>query len=223
MPSIKKVLLIGATGLTGSQCLRELIADNNFAQIEAWVRKPLDISHPKLKCVITDFSKISHIQSTTATHIFCCLGTTIRKAGSQEAFREIDCGYVVELAKLAERSHAEKFIVISSLGASADSGNFYLHVKGEMEEAVKNCSIPSIIILRPSILLGKRQEFRIGEVIGKGLFRTFNFLLVGKLKKYRGIESATVARAMLTLAKEQSEGVYIIESDHIHKWQAIKK
>jgi uncharacterized protein YbjT (DUF2867 family) len=223
MPSIKTALLIGATGLTGSLCLRELIADNYFTYIEAWVRKPLDISHPKLKSILMDFSMISQLPSTTATHIFCCLGTTIRKAGSQEAFREVDYGYVVELAKLAERSHAETFLVISSLGANAGSGNFYLRVKGEMEETIKKCTIPSIIIMRPSMLLGNRPEFRAGEQIGKGLMKAFNFLLVGKLKRYRGIEAATVARAMLTLAKEQSEGTFIVESDHIHKWQAHNK
>jgi uncharacterized protein YbjT (DUF2867 family) len=219
MPPAKKALLIGATGLIGAHCLQELIMDNEFAQIEAWVRRPLDLSHPKLQSIIMNLGDIPQIVSTDATHIFCCLGTTIRKAGSQNAFRKVDYEYVVELAKLAERSHVEKFLVISSIGANAESGNFYLRVKGEMEEAVKSLSIPAIIIIRPSMLLGKRQEFRLGEQIGKGLMLVFNFLLVGKLRKYRGIKSVTVAKAMVRLAKEHSEGRIEVESNHIGNWQ----
>jgi uncharacterized protein YbjT (DUF2867 family) len=219
MSTSKKALLIGATGLIGSHCLQELITDKEFAHVEIWVRNPLEIKHPGLKCVIKDFRSISKISSTDATHIFCCLGTTIKIAGSKEAFREVDYEYVVELARLAERSGTEKFLVVSSIGANSRSGNFYLRVKGEMEEAIKCCKIPSIIIMKPSMLLGKRKEFRAGEQIGKGLMLAFDFLLVGKLKKYRGNEAATVARAMVTLAKEQNTGIFLADSDHIRKWK----
>jgi uncharacterized protein YbjT (DUF2867 family) len=215
----KKVLLIGASGLIGHHCLRLLLADNEYTHVEIWVRQPFEIKHPKLKCIVTDFNDITKIPSTDATHIFCCLGSTIKKAGSQSAFRKVDYEYVAELAKLAERSHAENFSVVSSIGANPNSGNFYLRVKGEMEVSLKACSIPSILILRPSMLLGKRQEFRFGELMGKAMMQSFGFLLVGKLRKYRGIQAETVARVIVKLAKKQSKGILILESDQINKWQ----
>lgn len=218
-PIAKKALIVGASDLIGGCCLQELTNVIEFTHIESWGRKPLKISNSRLKNVQVNFTDIAKIPSTDATHLFCCLGTTIRKAGSQAAFREVDFEYVVALAKLAERSHAEKFLVISSIGANSGSGNFYLRVKGEMEEAVKSLAIPSIIFMRPSMLLGKRPEFRIGEEFGKMIMLAFNFLLVGKLRKYRAIEATTVARAMLTLAKEPTHGMLVVESDHIHKWQ----
>jgi uncharacterized protein YbjT (DUF2867 family) len=222
MPLAKKALIVGASGLIGGSCLTELTNDKEFTHIETWGRKLLKLSNSRLKSVQLDFTGIAKIPSTDATHIFCCLGTTIRKAGSKAAFREVDFEYVLEMAKLAERSKAEKFLVISSIGANSGSGNFYLRVKGEMEEAVRSLSIPSIIFMRPSMLLGRRPEFRIGEEIGKLVMLAFNFMLVGNLRKYRAIEAATVAKAMLTLAKEPTRGMLVVESDHIHKWQKTK-
>jgi len=219
MTHSKKALLIGASGLIGSHCLQALLDDVYFTQIEVWVRKPLAIKHLKLKCIIRDLGDISQIPATDATHVFCCLGTTIKKAGTQAAFRKVDFDYVVEMAKLAERSHVTNFTLISSIGANPQSGNFYLCVKGQMEEAVKSCSIHSIIILRPSMLLGKRQEFRIGEEVGKALMHALNFLFVGKLRKYRGIQASAVAKEMIELAKESSAGIRVVESDKIRKWQ----
>jgi len=215
----KKALIVGATGLIGSNCLKILLNDSSFSLTEVWTRKPMELIHPRLKNIVTDFRDIAKIQSTDATHIFCCLGTTIAKAGSQSAFREVDFEYVLALAKLAERSDTLSFSVISSIGANPKASNFYLRTKGEMEEAVNACSIPSIIILRPSMLLGKRQEFRFGEMVGKALMLAFNFMLVGKLRKYRGIQAVSVASAMVRLAKENSKGIVVIESDQIHKWQ----
>jgi uncharacterized protein YbjT (DUF2867 family) len=215
----KNALLIGASGLVGSHCLKILLEDEEFEQIEAWVRRPLEIVDTKLNCVVMDFGDISKISGIKATHVFCCLGTTISKAGSQAAFQEVDLEYVIELAKLAERSHVEKFIVISSIGANPASKNFYLRTKGKMEEGVKSCSIPSAIILRPSMLLGARQEFRLGEQIGKMLMRIFNSLLIGKLIKYRGIEANSVARAMVSLAKEESKGLRVVEYNQMQKWK----
>lgn len=212
-----KALLVGATGLIGSNCLQELLNDDAFSEVEVWARKPLGIFHPKLRIVLVDFHDISRISSTDASYVFCCLGTTIKNAGSQEAFRRVDFDYVAEMAKIAQRSGVSKFLVISSLGASLDTSNFYLRTKGEMEAEVIKCGIPSIVILQPSMLLGNRNEFRPAEVIGKALMQVFDFIFIGKIKKYRAIKASDVAKAMVRLAKEDNTGVLIIESDEIRE------
>jgi len=212
-----KALLVGATGLIGSHCLQALLYDNAFTEVEAWVREPLGLIHSKLRIVLIDFPYISRIPTTDASYVFCCLGTTIRNAGSQDAFRKVDFEYVVEMAKLAQRSGVEKFLVISSLGAGVGASNFYLRTKGEMEEEVIRCGLPAVVILRPSMLLGKRKEFRPAEVVGKAAMQVFNFILFGKLKKYRAIKASDVARAMVRLAKDNNTGVLKIESDQIQE------
>ncbi len=213
---MKKALLLGSSGLIGSHCLIELLADEYYTTIEIWVRTSSGIKHPKLKETIIDFDNIKN-KSTDAQHVFCCLGTTIKKAKSQEAFRKVDFDYVVDLAKISEKSEVEKFLVISSIGAKMNTKNFYLRTKGQMEKAIKQCKIPSIFIFQPSILLGKRKEFRFGELIAKFLMRLFKYLFWGKMKKYRGIEATNIAKAMVMLAKEENQGVHVLISDEIQK------
>jgi uncharacterized protein YbjT (DUF2867 family) len=212
-----KALLIGSTGLIGTHCLNELLLDKEYSDIEIWVRNKTDNSNQRLTEKLINFDKISEIQLTDADHVFCCLGTTINKVKTKEAFVKIDRDYVTELAKLAERSVCKKFIVVSSIGAYLKSRNFYLRTKGEMEEALKKLSIPAIYIFRPSMLLGKRNEFRFGEQLGKAFMFGFQFLFIGKLRKYRGIHAFNVAHAMVMMAKSDQKGVFIIESDQIEK------
>ncbi|MGA2299053.1 MAG: nucleoside-diphosphate sugar epimerase, partial [FCB group bacterium] len=143
---MKKALLAGASGLVGRSCLDELLKDDYYSDVEIWIRKSLNITIPKLTEKIIDFSEIGNMPKTEAEHIFCCLGTTIRIAKTKEAFRKVDYDYVIELGKLAERSGCEKFLVVSSLGANKDSGNFYMRTKGEMEDSLRKFSIPSLSI-----------------------------------------------------------------------------
>jgi uncharacterized protein YbjT (DUF2867 family) len=212
-----KALIIGATGLIGSECLELLLKDDAYSFVEIWVRNITGNTHPKLIEKLLNFDKISVLPLTNADHVFCCLGTTINKVKTKEAFTRIDKEYVSALAKFAEQSGCQKFVVISSIGANKNSGNFYLRTKGEMEEEVKSCSIPTIFILRPSMLLGKRKEFRLSEQIGKVLMVAVKYLLIGKMKKYRGIQATTVAKAMLHIAKRKEKGVFILESDVIER------
>jgi uncharacterized protein YbjT (DUF2867 family) len=217
METNNKALVVGASGLVGNLCVRELLNDEYYDTVEVIVRKSLGIVHPKLLERIIDFSELHAIPLVDAPHIYCCLGTTIAKAKTQEAFRKVDYEYVLEMGKLAERSQASKFIVISSIGASYQSRNFYLRTKGEMEEALKKLSIPGVFVLRPSFLMGKRKDFRFGEYVARGVMIFAGFLLVGKLKKYKGIKALNVARAMIELAKSRSAGFVILESDKIQE------
>ncbi len=213
----KKALIAGASGLIGKTLLMELLDSGYYNEIEIWVRKPLGIIYQNLKEKIIDFSKINEIGTIEAVHFFCCLGTTIKKTKSREAFRIVDYNYVFESAKIASKSSCSKFFVISSLGADSKSNNFYLRTKGEMEEAVKSLSIKSVFILRPSLLLGKRDEFRFGEWLAKWIMTLLEPLFIMGLKKYKGIKVSVIARAMIRLAKSESIGSTILESDKIQE------
>jgi len=212
-----KTILIGASGLIGKSLINQLLESNLYREIQSWVRTPSWTPDQKFVEMVLVFDEIPDIPSVDANHIYCCLGTTIRKAKTREAFRKVDVTYVSELARLAERSGIKTFLVISSVGANPKSGNFYLRTKGEMEELVKACSIPSIYILRPSMLLGDRQEKRFGETIWKILSGLFSPFLFGSLGKYRAIRADYVARAMIRCALASKPGIHVLESDEIQR------
>ena len=146
--------------------------------------------------------------------MFCCLGTTIAAAGSKEAFRKIDFDLPVKIAEEASKNNIFSFLIISSLGADTKSSNFYYKTKGEMEKTIQKFSFRKISILRPSMLLGGRKEFRLGEIIGKELMRALSFVFVGSLKKYKAIHAQNVAKAMVEIANNDF-GKTIFESDEI--------
>ncbi|MFA5195052.1 MAG: NAD(P)H-binding protein, partial [Bacteroidales bacterium] len=156
MENKTKALLIGASGLTGSHCLNLLLEDNYFQEVEIWCRKPTGVKHKKLTETIINFEKLSDI-NINAQLVFCCLGTTIKKAGTKENFFKTDHDYVIDLAKNTRQKAAEKFIYISSIGANAKSSNFYLKTKGQVEKDLKTVFTEGLFILRPSMLMGKRK------------------------------------------------------------------
>jgi uncharacterized protein YbjT (DUF2867 family) len=213
----RKALIVGATGLIGGYCLQALLDDPNYSEVIALVRNPILKTHRKLKTVVTKFDNLEHELSSIQAHdVFCCLGTIIKKAGSQEAFKKIDLSLVVTVAELMRKQGAEQFLVISSMGANKDSKVFYNRTKGEMEEALKEIDFPFLRIIRPSLLLGKREEFRFGEKIGVILTPVLKPFLVGSLKKYAPIEAESVAHFMVKVAHEESaSGSHVYESDMI--------
>jgi uncharacterized protein YbjT (DUF2867 family) len=216
----KTALVVGSTGLIGSVLLKELLTDDYYQKIAAWVRKPAGLVHPKLIEKVTDFNGIDDFVPQPVTHVYCCLGTTIKKVKTKEAFRKVDFGYVIDTAKYALRCGAEKFVVVSSIGAGKNSSVFYLQTKGEMEEALMKLPIPCIIIFRPSLLLGKRNEFRLGELFSKMFMSFAGIFLLGKLKKYCAIKASHVALAMKNISREDKKGIFIIESDQIEKYSS---
>ncbi len=217
-----KALIIGASGLIGQHLLSLLEIDDYFNEIELWLRKPIEIISSKVKIKLIDFEKITETESIHADVVFCCVGNTIKKAKTREAFRKVDFDIPVNIAKLCVNSNTHKLIIISSIGAERESKNNYLKTKGEMEYAVSQYNIPSIVFLRPSILLGNRNEFRLGEIIGKIIIQLLGFLLLGKYRKYRGIKALSVAKVMLSIAKHNTKGIRIMESDEIEKINEIK-
>ncbi len=217
----RKALLVGATGLIGGYCLQALLDDSNYSEVVALVRKPILKTHRKLITVITQFSDLENELSNIQAHdVFCCLGTTIKKAGSQEAFKKIDFSLVVTVAELMRKQGAEQFLVISSMGANKDSKVFYNRTKGEMEEALKEIGFPFLRIIQPSLLLGPRKEFRFGEKIGAFLTPVLKPFLIGSLKKYSPVKAESVAHFMVKIASEEPRSaVHIYESNMI--WQFL--
>lgn len=207
------VCIAGSTGLTGSFLLEKLLHDSDVSKVYALVRKPSSRRADKLIEITFngDFSKVELPEKADA--FFCCLGTTIKKAGSQDAFRLVDVQLPTQLIAMAEKMDARSFVLQSSVSAQADSSNFYLKCKGEVENKLKLSSIPIKCTVRPSILAGPRKEFRLGEKIGLVLMQLLRPLFIGKLKRYRAVHVDRVAESMLKAAKSQEPGWLIIESE----------
>ncbi|NUU34408.1 oxidoreductase [Pseudomonas sp. C2B4] len=203
------VLLAGATGLTGEHLLDRLLNEPTITRVLAPSRRPL-ARHPHLENPVGDPAMFLPQLSGRVDIAYCCLGTTIKQAGSEQAFRAVDLDMVVAFAKRAREMGARHLIVISALGADRRSSNFYNRVKGEMEYALRAQDWPQLTICRPSLLLGERLEPRLGEKVAGPLSR----LIPGK---YHGIEACQLARAMWRLALEEQDGLRIVESDELRK------
>jgi len=214
----KSALLIGATGLVGAYVKEEILQNSDYNHLKTFVRYQTNEEHSKLEEVKIDFENMSdYKEHFKVDDLFICLGTTKKKAGTQEKFRKVDYDYVVEAARLAKESGVTKIAVVSAIGADESSRFFYNQVKGEMEQAVSAMGIRSTYFFRPSLLLGDRKEFRLGERVGEVLGRVSQPLLRGKLQKYRSVHGQTVAKAMVRFLKDGRDGVHIVESDLISK------
>jgi len=212
----KTALLIGATGLVGNELLQLLLKDNSFSSIKIFVRKKAEIKHAKLIQIVVDLNNLSNYSNEIKGDvIFCCIGTTMKVAGSKEAFIKIDFDIPLNFAKIAMANGVDAFILISSLGANKNSSNFYYSVKGKVEEELKKINFNHLVVLRPSMLLGNRNEFRFLEVIGKFFMQALGFIFIGKLKKYKAIEAKKVAKACLIMANENKNSFSVVESDEI--------
>ncbi|GAB3637650.1 oxidoreductase [Hymenobacter arcticus] len=210
----KTALLAGATGLIGSALLPLLLASDRYAKVIVVGRRPVATQHPKLTQVVVELGALEAERlRLIADDVFCCLGTTIKQAGSREAFYKVDFLYVVQLAALTAANFAAQFLVVSSLGADASSRVYYSRVKGEMEEAVRQTPFRAIHIFRPSLLLGDRAQPRLGERLGAAVLALVRPLLRGGWRKYRPVAAATVAQAMLRAAQDDGGGVRIHNSD----------
>lgn len=211
----KKAVLLGATGLIGSELLQLLLADDHIAEVRVLTRRATGLKHAKLKEVIGDLLDPDFLsKEVKGDLIFCCIGTTQAKTPDLTMYRKIDHGIPVHAAEAASSQKDAVFLVVSSMGANAGSRIFYNRTKGQMEEDVKESGVAKAYIFRPSLLMGDRQERRTMEGIGQAVFA-----LIGRFlpKKYRGIKGETVARAMLRVAKEHPDQT-VFPSDEIHQW-----
>ncbi|MEO8148039.1 MAG: NAD(P)H-binding protein [Bacteroidia bacterium] len=201
----KTALVFGSTGLIGSHLLEKLCSDERYDRVKIFVRRKstdLIFNIEKVEQCIVDFDRLDeYAKQIIGDDIFICVGTTIKNVkGDKAAFRKVDFDIPVDAARLASQNNVKGFFVISSLGADAGSNNFYLKTKGEMEKAVQQFKFERLSFLRPSILLGNRNEVRVGESIAQFIMKPLAFLFIGPLKQYKPNDSKLVAMAMIEIA-----------------------
>jgi uncharacterized protein YbjT (DUF2867 family) len=210
--------IAGATGMTGQLLLNRFLDDGGFDPVLALLRRPLHRRHPRLLERVVDFSALASMAAAPVDVAICCLGTTIRKAGSKEAFRAVDYGYALAFARWARGQGARHFLYVSSVAADLGSPNFYLRVKAETERDLEEIGFEWLDIFQPSFLLGHRAESRPGERVGQAVVQGLKFLLSGPLERYRGVHGSTVAQAILERARQPGEaGV------RRHEWSSISE
>jgi len=214
----KSVLLLGATGLIGSHCLGLLQNDDACNRIILLTRRPLPQTSlaEKTRQHVIDFDRMQdYSESFAVDQLFICLGATRKKAGSKAAFYRVDFTYALQAARLAAERNVSDLLLVSSLGAHPGSVFFYSRVKGQLEQAVGKLPFRSITVFRPSVLLGRREQPRPGEMMVEKLSPWFDFLFPGPLKKFKPIQAEQVARAMVQTAQNPAPGIIILESDQI--------
>lgn len=202
----KTAAIIGATGLIGSHLLKLLQDDDHFSEISVLVRRPFPNNHPKIKVLVIDFADEAAFKAGIdgCDAVFVAVGTTQKKVkGDKEAYRKVDYGIPVNAAKFCAETGCKSFLLVSSVGADSRSSNFYLNLKGEVEDEISRQSIPSISIFRPSMLLGNRQESRPMETVAQVISKGVSFLFPSKFKP---IAAANVAKAMVAASKLDNPG-----------------
>ncbi|MFN8309284.1 MAG: oxidoreductase [Chitinophagales bacterium] len=214
-------IIIGASGLVGSHLLGQLLPNPYFNSLTALVRKPLPVKNNKLKQVLVDFDHLpDYAEAFSGDVLFSALGTTIGKAGSQDNFFRVDATYQIEAARLAKSKGVQQHALVSALGADAKSSIFYNRVKGETEAAITAMGFATEIIVRPSILLGARNEKRNGEAVAQWVAKNLSFIFSGPLAKYKGVPAEIVAGAMIAAVQNQYKGLHIVENDQL--WATAK-
>jgi uncharacterized protein YbjT (DUF2867 family) len=209
------VLLVGATGLVGRECLRLLLADSGFGRIVVVTRRPLspDVRSPKLATHVVDFDHLNEYDELfNVDAIICALGTTIRQAGSRTRFRTVDFDYPLAFARLGRRHGCKHFLVVTALGANTRSRYFYNRVKGELEDSLRGLDYPRLTIVRPSLLLGPRAELRLGEEVAKRVTRWLGPLVP---RAFKPVEARAVAQTLVRAARDHGSGEQVIESGEI--------
>ncbi len=212
---MKSAILLGATGLTGGYLLKILLNDPKYDKVKVFSRSSVGIKHDKLEEHLVDMLKLEEYKNDFhADEVYCCIGTTKRKTPDKDLYKKIDYGIPVTAARLCREKNIQTFLVISALGADANSSIFYNKVKGKMQHDVLEAGIANTYIFQPSLIAGNREEERFYEKLGIKGMKVFNNLLIGSFKKYRSIRPETIARAMNKCANAGYSKI-LIESDEI--------
>ena len=212
--STRSALVIGGSGLVGRQLLQNLLESDKYSQIRVLSRTDLGFKHAKLEVIIFDFD-FPKLELVIGEDVYCCLGTTMKKAGSKANFYKVDFTYPTQIAAAALKNGSKRFSIVTAMGADAKSSFYYNRVKGEVEAALENMKFESLFIFRPSLLLGVRPDSRLGEQIGEKFARIFRpFIPV----KYRAIEASKVAKAMLSITTSKIKGSVVYESEVLQEF-----
>lgn len=213
----RTALIAGATGLVGGHLLDILMDDPSYSMVKVLTRRSIGGDDGKLKeIIVEDFDQLeSFVSELKSDDYFCCLGTTMKKAGSKEAFKKVDYEYPATLAAIARENGADSFSLVSAMGANSKSLIFYNRVKGEAEDAIKAMKLKKAFIFRPSFIEGERNEERTGEKVALWVADRLDFIFTGPLKKYGAIHAHEIAEAMVRTAKSEKESFKILESDQM--------
>ncbi|MFC6334976.1 NAD(P)H-binding protein [Paenibacillus septentrionalis] len=219
-----KAVIVGATGLVGRELVRLLLNNKNYSKVTVIARKRLSVVHPRLEQQLISFDELHECPKEwfEDADVFCALGTTIKKAKTKEMFRRVDHDYVIEVGKLVVRHQARKLIVVTAMGANEQSMFFYNKVKGQTERDLQELKLPQLIIVRPSLIIGDRHEFRFGEAMAVKLSGWLSFAFKGRMSKYKPNEAKVIAQALSKLALLCTEQVRVVTSDEISYWSRQK-
>lgn len=214
----KVAVIAGASGLIGKFCLSYLLMDKNYSKIIVLSRTAFPLKDPKIENIVCNFDQLAqYAEQLVADDVYCCLGTTIAVAGSKENFKKVDLEYPLNLARITKQKGAKQYMLVSAMGADANSSIFYNKVKGELQDSLISLGFRTLHIFQPSLLTGLRKEFRLGERIAQVFMNVFKPLMLGSLKKYKPIEGMVVAYAMHKKATEELQGLHIHPSNSIQE------
>ncbi|QPQ32588.1 NAD(P)H-binding protein [Lysinibacillus sp. JNUCC 51] len=215
---MRAAIVVGATGLTGTSLVEQLCENDEYVSVTVIARRAPAYTHPKLEVKIRNFDTLEEKDIEFAHELYCCLGTTIKKAGSREEFEKVDFEYPLTIASLAKKRGIAHMLVITAMGANESSPFYYNRVKGKLEHDLMELGLQRLSIIRPSLLVGEREEFRLGEKAGEKVLKLVKPLLVGPLKRSRAIEASQVAKAMIVIALDgNKQPVTIYQSQELAK------
>ena len=214
---MKTAIIFGSTGLVGNHLLNLLINDNYYSSIKIFVRSNVNIKNPKLEIINIDFKALdNYFDKIKGDDCFFCIGTTKKDTPDKNEYRRVEYEIPVKIASIAKKNNINLFMYVSSLGSNINTKNLYLKNKGETEEILKGLNFPRLSIIRPSLILGPRNKFRLGEFILQKLFKNLSFLFQGSLKQYRAIDAKDIAKAMINISKNDFKDVYF-DSSYLQK------
>ena len=218
---MKTAIIFGSTGLVGNILLNLLINDNYYSNIKIFVRDSSSIRNPKVEVIKIDFKKINNYSNLIkGDDCFFCIGTTKKDTPDIHEYRRIEYEIPVTIGSIAKKNNVTSFMYISSLGSTTKTKNSYLKNKGEAEEVLKSLNFLCLSIIRPSLMLGSRNKFRLGEFIGQIIFKNLSFLFQGPLRQYRSIDAQDVAKAMVNISKNNFKDIYF-DSDNLQSLSKI--
>ena len=214
---MKTALIFGSSGLIGGELLNAVKQNNNYNKIKLFVRSAPNNNDPKVEIIQTDFNNLEKYKnSMLGDDCFFCIGTTKKDTPDKNEYRRIEHNIPVDVAKIAKSNSVKVFIYVSSLGANPNSSGSYLKNKGQVEEELNNLNFPKLAVIRPSILLGNRKFFRLGERIGIFIMKALSIFFLGSLKKYKPIEAQNVAKAMVAIAQDHDQKT-VFESNELNE------
>ena len=214
---MKTALIFGSSGLIGNELFKTILLNNSYDKIKVFVRSIPEVNNPKVEIIKTDFSNLEQYKDKIiGEDCFFCIGTTKKDTPDKDEYRRVEYNIPVDVAKIAKANSVKSFYYISSIGANSNASSNYLKNKGQVEEELKDLNFSKLAIIRPSLLIGDRKSFRLGEVIFTPVMNTLTLFAFGSLKKYKPIKIQNVVKAILYISKNVSDKI-VFESDELER------